>query len=154
MRKSDREITDRKEIVDFLYSCDTIRLGFFDNEYPYIVPVSFGLDDDGEALTLYYHGAIVGKKFELAKKNPNVCVEADRFNQYVKLHDGVTADYQSFIGFGKVYECLEEEKVRALNLLMQHCGYDGYSSDGCSIFDYTDVRKIVISDFTCKKRFK
>ena len=154
MRKSDREICDRKEIVDFLSSCDTISIGFFDREYPYVVPVSFGLEDNGEALILYYHGAIVGKKNELAKLNPNVCVEADCFNQYVKLHDGVTADYQSFIGFGKVYECLEEEKERGLALLMKHCGYDEYTPGGCSIFDYTDVRKIVLESFSCKKRFK
>ncbi|MGN1194594.1 MAG: pyridoxamine 5'-phosphate oxidase family protein [Acutalibacteraceae bacterium] len=154
MRKSDREITDRKQIIDFLYSCDTVRIGFFDEEYPYVVPVSFGLDDNGETLTLYYHGAIVGKKNELARKNTNVCVEADCFNKYVRLHDGVTADYQSFIGFGKVYECLLEEKARGLELLMKHCGYDDYSADGCSIFEYTDVRKIVFESFSCKKRFK
>lgn len=154
MRKSDREVTDRKQITDFLYSCDTIRIGFFDGEYPYVVPVSFGLDDNGETLTLYYHGAIVGKKNELAKNNPNVCVEADRFYKYARLHDGVTADYQSFIGFGKVYECLTEEKQKGLELLMKHCGYDNNSADGCSIFEYTDVRKIVLDSFTCKKRFK
>ena len=154
MRKSDREITDRKEIIEFLLSCDTIRLGFFDEEYPYIVPVSFGLEDNGETLTLYYHGAIVGKKNELAKKNPNVCVEADHFEKYVKLNDGVTADYQSFIGFGQVFECLDEEKSKGLKLLMEHCGYSDYTADGCAIFDYTDVRKIVMKNFTCKKRFK
>lgn len=154
LRKSDREILDRQEIVDFLLSCDTIRIGFFDDEYPYVVPVSFGLEDTGETLTFYYHGAIVGKKNELAKKNTNVCIEADRFKEYVKLRDGVTADYQSFIGFGTVYECLGEEKAKGLSLLMKHCGFDAYSSDGCSIFDYTDVRKVVISSFSCKKRFR
>lgn len=154
MRKSDREITDRKQAIDFLDSCDTVRIGFFDDEYPYVVPVSFGLDDNGETLALYYHGAIVGKKNELARKNPKVCVEADVFHQYVKLKDGVTADYQSFIGFGTIYECLEEEKSKGLALLMKHCGYDNYSADGCSIFEYTDVRKIVIESFSCKKRFK
>lgn len=153
MRKSDREITDRKQIVDFLLSCDTVRIGFHDEEYPYVVPVSFGLLDDSVTLTLYYHGAIVGKKNELARKNPLVCVEADRFNGYVSLKDGVTADYQSFIGFGKVSDCTAEEKAEGLALLMEHCGYDGYSAEGCSIFDYTDVKKIVFDFFSCKKRF-
>lgn len=154
MRKSEREITDRKEIVDFLSSCDTVRIGFSDENYPYVVPVSFGLEDNTEALIIYYHGAIVGKKNELAEKNPDVCVEADRFNQYVKLKDGVTADYQSFIGFGRVSKCLGDEKVKGLRLLMEHCGYNNFSADDCTVFDYTDVRKIVIESFTCKKRFR
>lgn len=154
LRKSDREITDREQIISFLLSCDTVRIGFHDEKYPYVVPVSFGLEDDGETLVLYYHGAIVGKKNELVRKNPCVCVEADRFDGYVKLKDGVTADYESFIGFGKVYDCQPEEKIKGLALLMQHCGYDEYSADGCSIFDYTDVRKIVFEHFSCKKRFK
>ena len=44
MRRADREITDFNEIVEVLGRADTIRVGLFNGEYPYIVPVSFGME--------------------------------------------------------------------------------------------------------------
>ncbi|MDF2587373.1 MAG: pyridoxamine 5-phosphate oxidase family protein, partial [Anaerocolumna sp.] len=43
MRRTDREITDLNQIVDIMKRCDVCRLAFFDKEYPYIVPLNFGL---------------------------------------------------------------------------------------------------------------
>ncbi len=42
MRKSDREIKEIEAILDVLDRCDTIRLGLFGEEYPHVVPLSFG----------------------------------------------------------------------------------------------------------------
>ena len=52
MRRKNREITDFNEITELLGRCQTIRLGMFDHEYPYVVPVSFGMEvKDGTGLS-------------------------------------------------------------------------------------------------------
>lgn len=44
MRRKDREITDFNEIMKIIDKCDTCRLALIDEEYPYIVPLNFGVD--------------------------------------------------------------------------------------------------------------
>ena len=44
MRRKDREITDFDEIVDVIRACDVCRIAMNDGDYPYIVPMNFGLD--------------------------------------------------------------------------------------------------------------
>ena len=44
MRRKDREVQSLDEIFDILNRCDTVRVAFRDEEYPYIVPVSFGAE--------------------------------------------------------------------------------------------------------------
>ena len=64
MRRKDREIKDRQEILEVMKRCDVCRLALHDEEFPYIVPVNFGMEVmDGE-ITLYFHGATEGKKYE------------------------------------------------------------------------------------------
>ena len=41
MRKADRELKDRQEIVDVIKKCDVCRIAFFDEEYPYVIPFNF-----------------------------------------------------------------------------------------------------------------
>lgn len=43
MRLKNREINNFNEIVDVLERCNTLRIAFRGDEYPYIVPVSFGI---------------------------------------------------------------------------------------------------------------
>ncbi len=40
MRRKDREVQSLDEIFDILNRCDTVRVGFRGEEYPYVVPVS------------------------------------------------------------------------------------------------------------------
>ena len=44
MRRKDREITDFDEMMKIIAKCDTCRLALFDDEFPYIVPLNFGMD--------------------------------------------------------------------------------------------------------------
>ncbi|WP_278453702.1 pyridoxamine 5'-phosphate oxidase family protein, partial [Thomasclavelia spiroformis] len=57
MRRKDREITDFDEIMNIINKCDTCRLALFDKEFPYIVPLNFGVDIRDEQLYLYFHCA-------------------------------------------------------------------------------------------------
>lgn len=44
MRRKDREVTDPVEIFSILLRCNTLRIAMTRNNYPYIVPVSFGAE--------------------------------------------------------------------------------------------------------------
>jgi nitroimidazol reductase NimA-like FMN-containing flavoprotein (pyridoxamine 5'-phosphate oxidase superfamily) len=66
MRRTEKEITNRREIDLILSKATVCRIGFIDNEIPYIVPLNFGYSNN----CLYFHSAPNGKKIELLKKIP------------------------------------------------------------------------------------
>lgn len=68
MRRKDREITDFNEIMNIINKCDVCRLALFDEDYPYIVPLNFGVDKEDDQLYLYFHCANQGKKLDLLNK--------------------------------------------------------------------------------------
>lgn len=154
MRKKDREITDFREIVSLLEKCDTIRLGLRGKEYPYVVPLSFGMEAREGKILLYFHGAGEGLKHELIAADDRVCVEADLFRGYRPTGHSVTADYKSVIGFG-IVERVEtfEERVKDLQLLLEHCNATEYSAEACALVPDTVVYKITLTDVTGKQRF-
>ena len=45
MRRYDREITDKNEILEIMSRCDVCRLAFNDGDYPYILPLNFGIGE-------------------------------------------------------------------------------------------------------------
>ena len=49
MRRSDREVTDPKQIRDIIDHCTCCRLGFWDGQEVYILPLNFGYEEaDGK----------------------------------------------------------------------------------------------------------
>jgi nitroimidazol reductase NimA-like FMN-containing flavoprotein (pyridoxamine 5'-phosphate oxidase superfamily) len=58
MRRKDREVTDRSEILAIMKQCDVCRIAFACDEYPYIVPMNFGLTETDGEVTLYFHSAL------------------------------------------------------------------------------------------------
>jgi hypothetical protein len=73
MRRKDKAVSDASGINAIIEISMVCRLGLVDGDKPYIVPLSFGYQDH----TLYFHGALKGRKIDLLKENPNVCVEFD-----------------------------------------------------------------------------
>lgn len=57
MRRSDREVTDKKRIQAFLAKEQVMRIAFYDNGDIYIVPVNYGYTCEDDKYTLYFHGA-------------------------------------------------------------------------------------------------
>lgn len=153
MRKFQREIKDFNEIIKLLDKCQTIRLGLFDKEYPYVVPLSFGYEVKDGKLFIYFHCAKEGKKIDLISDNNKVCVEADILNDYKRTEHSVTADYESVIAYGKAQQVFDGEAIHGLELLLAHCGIDGYSPEQCWLTDIVAVYKISIDEITAKKRF-
>jgi len=152
MRRKDREITSFTEITDILRRTDIIRLGLNGGQYPYIVPLSFGFEAVDGKITMYFHGAKEGLKHDLIAKNNNVCVEADIFHGNIKSPGGITAEYESFIGFGSVERLTGTEAAKGIDSLLEHCGFSGYQCSEAEL-DATWVYKIEINSFTGKRRF-
>lgn len=151
MRKSDREIKNFEEIIDVLNRCDTIRIGLFGGEYPYIVPLSFGYDVQDGKVVIYVHGAKEGLKHDLIAQNPKACIEADILHRYEAVGQSVTCIYESIIGFGTVEKAQDGEAIKGLDLLLTHCGYDGFIYDH-AVTNVTTVYKIALDSITGKRR--
>lgn len=153
MNRKDREVTDFEEIQDIINSCDTLRLGINNGDYPYVVPLSFGFEAVEDKLIFYTHSAMKGMKLDLIKANPKICVEIDSMNGYAETARGVTTNYRSFIGFGTAEIADYEDTVKGLDLLLEHCNITGYSAEECAKLGITTVLKITVENYTAK-RFK
>ena len=152
MRRKDREVLDREEIFDILRRCNTIRIAMQDNARPYVVPVSFGLEIvDGKAV-VYFHSAQQGLKVDLLRANPNVCVEGDLFLRVERTEHGITARYESVIGFGECRFLTDLEDIKhGLRLLTEHYGYPDYPLDRCMGIDHLLMGRIVLDEITGKR---
>ena len=119
MRRKDKAISDAAGIDAIIEKATVCRLGMVDGDTPYIIPLSFGYQDHA----LYFHGALRGRKMDLIKKNPNVCVEFDI--NVEALSDDEACDwsmrFQSVIAFGIAAFIDDlEEKRQALSVIMAH----------------------------------
>lgn len=57
MRRKDREITSKEEMLDVIRRSDVCRLALNDDGYPYILPLNFGMKEEDGKVVLYFHGA-------------------------------------------------------------------------------------------------
>jgi nitroimidazol reductase NimA-like FMN-containing flavoprotein (pyridoxamine 5'-phosphate oxidase superfamily) len=156
MRRKDKEITDIDEKLEVIAKCKVCRLGLSENNYPYIVPLNYGFSCDDGKLTLYFHGALEGKKIDTIKKNDNACFEIDCDTKLVEGENPCDYGYEfkSIIGFGKiVFLDTKDEKINGLNYLMkQQTGRDIQ-------YDFTEnelnnviVFKMTVKEFTGKQK--
>ena len=104
MRRFEREVVDYKLIEAMLQEMNIINVGMNDEDgFPYVVPMSFGFEMTDAHLNVYTHFMKVGKKVELLKKDPRVCIEFSIFNDFPdKKYKGHYHDYRSVIAKGKM----------------------------------------------------
>ena len=117
MRRKEKEITEKSEIEAIINKSIVCRLGLSDDNIPYIVPFSFGYQDN----TIYLHGSLKGRKINILHKNRNVCFEFDINTEIVESENACKwgMKYQSVIGFGKAsFIENSEDKRKAFNIIM------------------------------------
>ena len=135
MRRADREIKNRDEIIAVMGKCGVVRLGINTPGYPYVVPMCFGVEAGGGAVALWLHCAPTGFKLDCLSRDPRVGFEADCSHRLV-AGDGAcryTMEYESVVGYGDVSvpnDC--ESKRRGLKAVMRH-----YAPEGD--FSFTDA---------------
>jgi len=127
MRRKERELTLKEDIQRIVQLGDLCRVAMFAEDYPYIIPLNYGYEWHDQ-LKLYFHCAKEGRKIDLLKLNNNVGFEIDVDHELVAAEDACNwgMKYKSVVGFGKMIEIEnDEDKVHALDLLMEHYGFKG-----------------------------
>ncbi len=155
MRRADREIRKFEEIVKVMEKCEICRLALYDEPYPYILPLNFGMEVQEGTIVLYFHGALEGKKYDLIARNNHAAFEMDCDTQLLTiLEDGnCTMNYESVIGQGIVEIVPDEEKVRALDILMAHYHEEDFPYNK-AVIPRTKVFKLTVESCTGKRRMK
>ncbi len=153
MRRKDREITDRQEMLAVIKRCDVCRLAWNDDGYPYILPLNFGLDVTADRVEFYFHGADEGYKYQLMKRDSRVSFEMDCSHRLVtdEARGHCTMEYESIIGRGRIEIVPDEEKRRALDIIMAQYHKETFAYDTAAI-PRTTVYKLVVESMTGKRR--
>ncbi|HYR01905.1 MAG TPA: pyridoxamine 5'-phosphate oxidase family protein [Syntrophobacteria bacterium] len=150
MRRSEREIQDLGEIEGIIRKALVCRLGLAANNRPYVVPLCFGYRDR----TLYVHSATEGRKVEMVRENPHVCVEFDVDQEVLPAREPCSWSmrYRSAIAFGTA-SVVERpaEKRRALDLIMEHYGGGASSGYPDRMVENILIIKIEIEQMTGKQ---
>ncbi len=122
MRRKDREVIDRADILQIMDTCEVVSLALADGDWPYVVELNFGYIEKDGKLALYFHGAKEGTKIELIRKNPNAAFAMSCDHLYVPGGTGCSATYRfsSVCGRGKIAIVEGAEKLEALTALMAH----------------------------------
>lgn len=154
MRRTDREITDFSEIVAIMKKCDVCRIALHDEQFPYIVPLNFGIELNGKEILLYFHGALEGKKYDLMRKNNKVAFEMDCSHRLVTEMDtkNCTMEYESVMGCGCMEFVKEEGKYRALCILMEHYPVREDFWFNEAVIPATNVFRLRVETLTAKRR--
>lgn len=153
MRRKDREITDFNEIIEIMKKCDVCRIAMNDGDFPYIVPLNFGLDVQDGQIYLYFHAALEGKKLDLLKQDNRVTFEMDCGHNFILYEERMscTMGYESVIGHGTVEFLPEEEKLDGLKILMRQYHAEDFKFNTKPV-KVTTVMRMKVLDMTGKRR--
>lgn len=153
MRRSDREITDKDELIKIIDKYKVFRLAMQSERGVYILPLNYGYSYENKRLCLYFHSARSGRKIEILKENGSVCFEIDGAHELItdEAPCKYSSTYESIIGYGDVVFLQSyEEKSVALNFIMQHQAERQFRFPENAV-EGTAVCRIDVSSFTGKR---
>ncbi len=137
---------DKREIKEIIDRCEACFIGMVDPDgLPYVLPFNFAYEEG----YVYIHSDKVGRKIDVLKANPNVCVAFSSDHKLYFRHETVACsygmDYRSVLAFGKaefIYDY--DEKVRVMNLIMEKYTRKTFSYNKPAI-DNVEVYRVAIS---------
>lgn len=134
MRRKEKEITSKSVMEEILREREIGRLGTFNSEYPYIIPLNYGYRKG----KIYFHSYKDGKKIRNITRNQKVCFEVDVGQ---KMEADKPCDfsyrYRSVIAYGNAKIITnEEEKLSALKVIVEK-----YSPGMGRILDKSIIKK-------------
>jgi nitroimidazol reductase NimA-like FMN-containing flavoprotein (pyridoxamine 5'-phosphate oxidase superfamily) len=154
MRRRDREIETREEMIHVLEESKVVHIAMHDGDGIYIVPMNFGYTYEGDELILYIHAALEGKKLDLIRENPGVGFEMDCDHQLIegKMACQYGYRYASIVGKGQAQIIDDpQEKVQAMTVLMKtQTGKDFEFNE--RLVSIVSVIKIRAEEFSGKRR--
>lgn len=117
-----RVLDHKPELVRIIDKCQICHIAMVDLEgKPYVLPFNFGYENE----VFYLHSAPAGKKIEIFKKNPDLCISLSTDYLLRSQNEDVACSYawkyRSVLAYGKV-EFIEDrdEKIKAFNILMKN----------------------------------
>ena len=155
MRRKDREVTDFDEIIDIIKKCDVSRIALNDEGFPYIVPLNFGVDVQGQQVFFYFHAASKGKKLDLIAKDNRATFEMDCDHNFILNEEKMscTMAYASVIGHGTIEIVPDEDKYEGLKILMRQYHAEDFQFN-TDMIEVTTVMKMTVTDMVGKRRNK
>lgn len=152
MRRKDREVTEKQEIIDILDIAKVMRVAFIDNGEVYLVPVNYAYTYD-DKLKLYFHGAKAGRKYELLTESPEVTVEIDTEHELLDSDVACKVSYyfSSIMGTGKAEIISDADKKLELMLMMLKHQTGREFKMNKEELNGTMLAEIVIDNFSCKR---
>lgn len=154
LTRRERLVTDRDKILEILDKAKVMHLGMVDGDEPYIVPMNYGYTFEDEKLTIWLHGALRGRKYDLIRKNSKVCFEMEcdlvPFEGDVACRYGIS--YSSLMGRG-IAHIIEDvsEKQKALSILMK-TQTDKHFEFNEKLASVVGIIRIDVIDYTAKHR--
>ena len=154
MTRRERQIFDIDKILEILDKSKVVHIGMADGDEPYVVPMNYGYTYENEKLTLWLHGATVGKKLDIIRKNHKVFFEMEcdlvPFDGNVACNYGIS--YSSVMGKG-IATIVEdsEEKQKGLKVLMKTQVNKDFDFNE-KLASVVAIIKIEVSEFTAKHR--
>ncbi len=111
-----RALDNPRDLIDIIEKCDVCYVSMVDNENkPYVIPMNFGFANN----TILLHGAKQGKKIDILKNNPNVCIVFSTDHQLRWQNEEVACSwsmkYRSVLAFGQV-EFIDDNKEKEIML--------------------------------------
>lgn len=123
MRRKDRQITDKEEMLEVIKACNVLHLAMVNGEEPYVIPMNYGYTWEGEELVFYFHSALEGMKFELLEKNNRLCFAVDCDHRLVegKVPCQYSYEFSSVVGNGRGEIITDpQERIKAMQIIMEH----------------------------------
>lgn len=153
MRRAELQVFDSDRIDGVILSCHCCRLGFYDGEGVYIVPLNFGYERREGRQYFYFHSAPEGRKLACIQAGQPVGFELDTGYRLQEAPQACaySAEFQSVIGTGAVTLLqTAEEKAHALGQIMAH--YTGKTDWPFprEALDTTAVFRLEVTRLTCK----
>ncbi len=153
MRRKDREVKDFEVIKQIIDECEIIRIGLCDDDmYPYIVPMNFAYEIEGEQIYFYLHGAMAGRKYELMKKNGVCSFEMDCGHQMELIYSAkdVTMRYKSVMGKADIEFLEGDDKVKGIEVIMNRDERTRDFEYNKTVVPRTAVIKLKVTEYTGK----
>lgn len=117
-----RDLTFKPELELIIWKCDVCNLAMVDPDgKPYVIPMNFGYDGE----YVYFHSARTGKKVDLLKATPDVCISFSTDQHLRWVNEEVACSwgmkYRSVLAYGKV-EFIDDydQKEAALKVIMKN----------------------------------
>jgi uncharacterized protein len=155
MRRTDRAVTDKARLESMLAAADSCRLGFAVGGEPYVVALCFGHEWRGDLPVLYFHCAREGRKLDMMRANPRVCIQLDCRRETTSADEpcGWSMRYESLVSYGILEEVeVEAERRAGLDLVMRHYGWDGKGAYAEKALAATAVLRLTLDELVGKAK--